>query len=135
MIAVVHRGGRRPARALRATAIALALTAIGVAIAILINLITTPPLPGWLRWLKPGWRQVTALVVLGAASAVIAVFARRADKDQPTAIQCKSQPKLQPHYDENSAQYRKPYLTTIWKADGGQLGDRPTSELVRHERW
>jgi hypothetical protein len=26
-------------------------------------------------------------------------------------------------------------LTTIWKADGGQLGDQPTSELVRHERW
>jgi hypothetical protein len=95
MIAVVHRGGREAARMLRVIAAALA----GIAIAILINLITTPPLPGWLRWLKPGWPQVIALVIFVAASILVEVLARRADKTKPS---------VQPLYDENSTQYRQP---------------------------
>jgi hypothetical protein len=94
--------------------VALLATAITIVIGILINLITTPPLPGWLRWLKPGWRPVTALLGCAAASAVLAVLLRRTDRIQATAIQGKSQPKLQPHYDENSAQYRHPSPDASW---------------------
>ena len=103
--------------------VALVATAITIAIGILINLITTPPLPGWLRWLNPGWRQVTALVVIGAASAVIAVFARRADKGQPTAIQGKSQPNLEPRYDETGgvSQSKRQIRSIYVRAPGWSL--------------
>jgi hypothetical protein len=112
-----------------ARAIAKALDAI--AIAILINLVTTPPLPGWLGWLKPGRPQVIALVVLVAASVLIEVLARRTDKTDGTGMRVKTKPKLQPRYDEKSAQYRNPMpLTNIFEHRVGLLNASDAEPLT-----